>query len=262
MYAAFTRTAFQTQFAYRSQVWAGLFGQLMYIFAKISIWLSVYGGTHAVAGITLADMVTYALVAGTVTAAWPHHDLINAIDRSIRTGDVAVYLLKPLRYPLYLFATECGNLAFRLATVVAPSVAIIAAIYGMLPPASPFHGAMFIAFWLLSFVILFLLSCAAGLLAFWLMTAFSIDWMLGGILSILSGTFIPLWFFPPAIGRIIGDLPFAYVGYYPTAVYLGKLDISATWTTLAVGVGWACVLTGAVAWLWARAARRLVVQGG
>ena len=44
MYAAFTRTAFQTQFAYRSQVWAGLFGQLMYIFAKISIWLSVYGG--------------------------------------------------------------------------------------------------------------------------------------------------------------------------------------------------------------------------
>jgi viologen exporter family transport system permease protein len=262
MYAAFARSAFQTQFAYRGQVWAGFFGQLILVFAKVAIWTSVYAGLSVVDGITLADMVTYALIAGTVSAAWPYHDLLNAVGRSIRTGDVAIYLLKPLRYPLYLFATECGNLSFRLITVVVPTVAIVAGIYGMLPPASLFHGVMFAAFWLLSFLLLFLMACAAGLIAFWLMTAFSLDWMLGGILSILSGTFIPLWFFPPTIAAVVSYLPFAFVGYYPTAVYLGKLDIFATLGMFAIGIGWAAVLAGIVALLWARAARRLIVQGG
>ena len=262
MYRAFAFSAFQTQFAYRSQVWAGLFGQFILVFAKVAIWQSVYGGAATVDGISLADMVTYALIGGSVYAAWPFHELLYAIGRSIKTGDVAVYLLKPLRYPLYLFATECGNLAFRLLVVVVPTVAVIAAMYGMLPPASLFHGVMFVVFWGLAFVILFLMAAACGLVAFWLMTAFSLDWFLGGVLSILSGSFIPLWFFPPTLAAIIGYLPFAYVAYFPMAVYLGKLDTGATLVAFAIGVGWAALLAIAVAALWARAARRLVVQGG
>lgn len=262
VYAAFVRTAFQAQFAYRSQVWAGLFGELMYVFAKVAIWTSVYGGTTTVDGVTLADMITYALIGGTVMAAWPQRDLIYAIGDSIRTGDIAVYLLKPLRYPLYLFANECGHLAFRVLAVVVPTVAVIAAIYGIQPPASLFDGGMFVVFWLLSFVLLFLMACTGGLVAFWLMTAFSIDWMLGGILSILSGTFIPLWFFPPGVAAVIRYLPFAYVGYQPMAVYLGKLTVGEVWATLAVGILWAAVLAGTVALLWSRATRRLIVQGG
>lgn len=262
MYAAFARTAFQAQFAYRSQVWAGLFGQFVTVFAKVAIWRSVYGGATSIDGITLADMVTYALIGGSVHAAWPYHDLLNAVSRSIKTGDVAVYLLKPLRYPLYLFANECGNLAFRLPVVVMPTVAVIAAMYGMLPPASLFHGVMFVAFWGLAFLLVFLMACACGLIAFWLMTAFSLDWFLGGILSILSGSLIPLWFFPPAVAAVVGILPFAYIAYFPMAVYLGKLDTGATLVTFAIGFGWAALLAIAVAALWARAARRLVVQGG
>jgi len=46
------------------------------------------------------------------------------------------------------------------------------------------------------------------------------------------------------------------------AVYLGKLDPSATLGTLGVGVGWIVVLTGCVVVLWSRAQYRIVVHGG
>jgi ABC-2 type transport system permease protein len=262
MYFAFAQSAFQTRLAYRGQVWANLFSRLIQVFAYIAIWMAVYQSTTSVEGVTLPDMVTYAVIGGAVMTAWEWRSLLNTVGNSVSSGDVAVYLLKPLRYPLYLFATECGNLIFKLAVVVAPVVIVAALTYGMLPPASLFHGLMFVVFWALSFVILFLLATLCGLLAFWLLTAFSLEWLLQGILTLLSGTAIPLWFFPRPLAAVAEFLPFAWVAYHPIAVYLGKTPFLETWIFLGVGLGWAALLAVAVALLWRKAALRITVQGG
>lgn len=262
MYLAFASSAFQTQLAYRGQVWASLFGSMVHVFAWIAIWMSVYGSVVSVDGVTLPQMVTYALIGGPVLSAWQWRRLLNIVGNSVTSGDVAVYLLKPLHYPLYLFSTECGNLGYRLAVVGAPVLLLVALIYGMLPPASLFHGLMFVAFWALSFVIMFLLATLCGLLAFWLLTAFSLEWVLQGILSLLSGTAIPLWFFPGPVAAVVELLPFAWIGYHPIAVYLGKTSVAETWLYLGLGLGWAVLLTAAVGALWSRAALRITVQGG
>jgi ABC-2 type transport system permease protein len=262
MYPAFAQSAFQTQLAYRSQVWAGLFGELILVFAKIAIWNSIFASRASADGVTLPDMITYAIISGTVVAAWDWERLVHDVGTSIRTGDVAIYLLKPLRYPLFLFASACGGLAFRLLTIVIPTVVIIALVYGIEPPASVLDGALFIVFWVLSFLLLFAMAAIAGLLAFWLLTVFSLQWMLIALLSFLSGAFVPLWFFPAWLAAIVKLSPFPYVGYYPTAIYLGKIGAAELPVVLAIGVFWLLVLGGAVAFLWTRAANRLIVQGG
>jgi ABC-2 type transport system permease protein len=262
MYAAFTISAFQTQLAYRSQVWTSAFGELVHVFARVAIWMSVYTGVSSVSGVALPEMITYAILSGTVTAAWRYASLINTIGKSLKTGDVAIYLLKPLHYPLYLFATESGNLAYRLLVVVVPVVTIVALIYGIRPPASLIHGLMFVAYWAMSFVILFLIAALFGLIAFWLLTAFSLEWLLQGILSVLSGGFVPLWFFPEPLGMIARHLPFAWIGYYPTAVYLGKLSFAECWGYFGIGMLWVVLLTISVILLWRRASLRLIIQGG
>jgi ABC-2 type transport system permease protein len=262
MYTAFAQSAFQSQLAYRGQVWASLFGSLVHVFAWIAIWISVYGDARTVDDVTLPQMVTYALIGGTVLSAWQWRRLLNLVGNSVTSGDVAVYLLKPLHYPLYLFATECGNLAYRLVVVGAPVVLVVALVYGMAPPASLFHGLMFIPFWALSFVIMFLLAALCGLIAFWLLTAFSLEWLLQGLLSLLSGTAIPLWLFPGPVAAVVTLLPFAWIGYHPIAVYLGKTSVTQTWVYLGAGLAWAVLLTAAVALLWRKAALRIVVQGG
>lgn len=262
MYAAVAAQAFQAQLAYRGQVWAHIFGQLIQVFFKIAIWIAVYRGVTAVDGVSLPEMITYAVLAGTVLSAWEWGRLIQGLDVAISKGDIAVFLLRPLRYPLYLLATECGNLLFRLVAVVLPIVLSVGYGYGLLPPASATHALLFLPFWLLSFLLLFLLSLLFGLSAFWLMTAFSLEWTLQALITLLGGTFIPLWFFPEPFGAAVGWLPFAWIGFYPAAVWLGTLEVGPALLHLAAGVGWAVLLALAAGVLWRRAARQITVQGG
>jgi len=262
MYLSIAARAFQSRLAYRSQVWASFFGQTIQILARIAIWTAAYAGTASVEGVSLDDMVTYSILAGTVLAAWYYEALIQDIGTSVKTGDVAVFLLKPIRYPLYLFSSAFGEFAFRITAVVLPVVIVISFIYGLQPPASLFHGLMFASFWLLSFIILFELAATCGLLSFWLLTSFSLTYFLQGVIALFSGSLVPLWFFPPAFEAVARLLPFAWIAYYPVAVYLGQLGVEETLLFFAFGLGWAGLLALGIAMLWARASMRLIVQGG
>lgn len=262
MYLAFAASAFQTKLAYRGQVWAQIFGKLVRAFARVAIWMSVYGTVVSVDGVSLNEMITYAIVGGTMVAGWEWQRHLNNIGDQIKSGDVAVFLIKPLRYPLMLFASECGNFAVRILTVMAPTIVVMGLIFGLVPPASLGHGLMFFAYWLLSFLMMFMLSSAFGFVAFWMMTSFSLEWLLEGVMSILSGIFIPLWFFPDAVAGVIAHLPFAWVGFHPMAVYLGKMEMGEVMLTFVEGLGWLLILTLLVALLWRAASTRIIVQGG
>lgn len=262
-YVAFTAKTFQARLAYRNAVWAAAFGDLVFIFARIAIWISVYGAASGatVGGVSLPEAITYAVLAGPVLY-WDFSRLVNEVGESVQSGDVAVYLLKPLHYPAYLLASHFGNFVFQLLLIVLPITLIVGLTYGLVPPASLFHGLAFLAFWGLSFAMLFTLATLAGLLAFWLMTVFALEWFLMSIMTLLSGGLVPLWLFPGWLAAIAGHLPFAFVSYYPSAVYLGKLDPTQTLVYFGIGLAWLAVLLAGLAWLWSRARHRLIVQGG
>ncbi len=260
-YPAFTTTAFQARLAYRNQVWASVFGELVATFAYIAIWTAAFAGASSVAGVSLPDMITYVLLAGSLLN-WRTDRLINELGESVRTGDVTVFLLKPFQYPGFLAANHFGQYAFDQIVITLPVAIIVALTVGLLPPASLFHGLMFLPYAALSWLILFCLACLAGLLAFWLLTVFALEWFLRGIMALCSGAIVPLWFMPSQLAAALGYLPFAWVSYYPSAVYLGKLDAGQSWTHLGIGLVWLVALGSFLAWLWARARHRLVVQGG
>ena len=261
-YLAFAQSAFQTQLAYRNEVWANMFGKLVQVFARVAIWLAVYAGASSIGDVTLTQMVTYALLGGVITGAIRYELIISGIGRALQTGDVAVWLLKPVSFPLYVIVSELGRALFRLIVLVVPTVAVVALVYGMLPPASVFDGAMFVAYLLLGYAITCLASALFGLLAFWLLTSFSLEWLMQAILNLLSGSLIPFWFFPQPFGAIAEHLPFAWIVYYPAAVWLGRLEQGQALIYFAIGMGWAVLLAIAVAALWRMASTRIVVQGG
>jgi ABC-2 type transport system permease protein len=262
VYLAFAQSAVLTQFAYRNEVWANLFGKLVQVFARVAIWLAVYAGATSIADVSLQQMITYALLGGVITGAIRYETIISSIGNALKTGDVAVWLLKPVSFPLYVIATEIGRAAFRLVVLVVPTVAVVALVYGMLPPASFFDGVMFIAYLILGYAITCLLSALFGLLAFWLLTSFSLEWLMQAILNLLSGSLIPFWFFPQPFGVIAEHLPFAWIVYYPAAVWIGRFDPAQNLLYFGIGLGWAVMLGIAVAWLWSLASTRIVVQGG
>jgi ABC-2 type transport system permease protein len=97
---------------------------------------------------------------------------------------------------------------------------------------------------------------------FWVMDVLALDWFLRGMLAFFSGGLVPLWFFPDWAQGVAQHLPFAWVTFYPMAVYLGQMDIATSLLYLAFGAGWALLLAGLIAFTWRRACLRLVIQGG
>lgn len=262
VYLAFAHNAVLTQLAYRNEIWANLFGKLVQVFARVAIWIAIYAGVANLSGVSLQQMITYALLGGTVIGALRYELIVGQIGEALRTGDVAVWLLKPVSFPLYIISSELGRSAYRLVVLVLPTVVVVALVYGILPPASLFHGIMFVAYLALAYAMLSLASALFGLLAFWLLTSFSLEWLMQAILNLLSGSLIPFWFFPEPFGTISAYQPFAWVVYYPAAVWIGRLDVTATLVHFGIGLGWALLLGIAVALLWRHASRRIVVQGG
>lgn len=261
-YFAFAKSAVMTQLAYRNEVWANMFGKLVQVFARVAIWLAIYAGATSIGGVSLQQMITYALLGGIVTGAVRYEMIIGQIGRSLQTGDVAVWLLKPVSFPLYIIVSELGRAAYRLVVLVLPTVVVVALIYGMMPPASIVHGVMFVAYVALAYAIISLASALFGLVSFWLLTSFSLEWLMQAILNLLSGQFIPFWFFPEPFGTISAHLPFAWIVYYPAAVWLGRLTEIEALAYFGIGCGWAALMGLAVAWLWSKASTRVIVQGG
>ncbi len=260
-YPAFTATAFLSRMAYRNEVWSGLFGELVTTFAYIAVWTAGFAAIGSVDGVTLPEMITYVLIAGPLLN-WNTTRFIREVGGAVRTGDVTVFLLKPLHYPALLLSNQLGSYTFDLLAITLPVALIVAFTFGILPPASLEHGLLFLAYWALSWLMLFLIATCVSLLAFWILTAFALDWFLRGIMALASGGVIPLWFMPSVIANVLGYLPFAWVSYYPAAVYLGKLDLPSAMLHLFIGLGWLAALAGFVYWLWSRARHRLIVQGG
>ena len=261
-YIAFARSGFLSSLAYRNEVWANIFGKLVQVFARVAIWLAVYAGVTSVDGISITDMITYALLGGVVMGATRYDRIVRAVGTALKTGDVAVWLLKPVHYPLYLLAVEAGMSAYTFLLAVIPTIFVVALIYGMQPPAGLFHAAMFLPFCALAFLIHFLCAAIFGVLAFWLMTVFSLEWLLQSLIALLSGMLVPFWFFPEPFGAIASHQPLAWLVYYPSAVWLGRLDVGQTLLYFGLGLVWTALLAAALALLWRSASSRITVQGG
>jgi len=259
-YVKFTAKAFSKQLAYRSEVWLRLIGNFVTVLIQVEIWRAVIG-SERIEGVTLEQMITYSII-NTLLLALLLHGISGKVDESLKSGSIASELIKPISYPLFLLFDGLGNTLYQLVFTVAPSLLIASLYFGMMPPASWTHLFAFLLALLLALLISFLLGYLISLLAFWFMNHFALSWMLGGFITIFSGAFLPIWFFPSSWITVANLLPFQYMGYVPAAIYLGNITTQELWQVIAVGLGWIAGLLILVQWLWTRAVKRLVLQGG
>jgi ABC-2 type transport system permease protein len=260
MYCAFFVKSFKKNLAYRSQVWLRIIGNIVAIFVQVAIWSALLGSGSA-SGISFHDMVTYTIL-NTMVAAVLMNGLFHEADERVRTGNIAIDLLRPLYYPLCLFADQLGKSAFHFFFAVIPTLLVTSLLFGFTAPASPWDMLAFIVAVVVALAISFALGYLVALLAFWFLTTLHFEWAMIGLITVFSGSFLPLWFFPPGWLEMAQALPFQFLGFVPAAIYMGKLPAGDVWPTLSLGVVWTLLLLGLTGWIWSASLRRLVVQGG
>jgi ABC-2 type transport system permease protein len=267
-YLAILAARLRTLLQYRGAALGGVGTQLFFGLVRIMILEGFYRSTTRPMTFTFAQAVGYVWL-GQATFAMQPYNLDRDVRAMVRTGSVAYELLRPVDlYGLWY----CRNLGWRTGPMllrIVPMVALAAALpllglraWGLGPPPSLAAAVM----WLLTMAGALAVSCAVTTLMsislLWTISGEGIAILVSSLVTLLSGMVIPLPLFPEWAQPALRVLPFAALMDLPARVYTGDVAASAAWWVLLHQALWTAALALAGRALLARAARRLVVQGG
>ena len=255
------RIRFLTMLAYRLNYFSGVLTYIVYTGGYYFLWNAVYANRTTLGGMTAGAMTTY-LAVSWMTRSFYFNNLDREIADEIKSGAVAIQLIRPYNYLAGKLVSALGEGLFRLLFWMIPGMAVAAFLFPVeLPTSAATYGLWALA-GLMAFFVNALLNAVFGLFTFFLHNAQGLRWAKGLATDLLSGLFLPLHFYPDWLQVVVRWLPFQTISYLPNMIFTGSLRGQDAWAAIGLQAAWIAGL-GALTWrLWHRARRYLVVQGG
>jgi len=231
---------------------------VLYVFMRL--WSVVYegAGEERLAGLTQTQMLWYLVATESIVLAMPR--LWYEVDQDVRTGALAVQLVRPLSYAATHFGRSMGERLVRFAMNLTMG-SIVATLFAGPLEFSVTGIAMFLLVLPMAFVIDFFGALLVGLCAFWLEGTQGIALIYSRVMMLLGGLMVPLELYPDAVQPVLRALPFAAILHAP-----GRMLVAPSLELFlqCLGVQAACVIVYglAVFVLHTYALRRLFVNGG
>ena len=234
------------------------------LLATIYLWRTIYRGQPgAVAGYSLAGMISYYLmvtIVDTLTAVTEDDWQIAA---DIKDGNISQFLLKPINYLAYrLCLFFSGRLIFTVVSLLPVGIFIFCWRQYFVGPAGGMALGCFLLSTFLTGLLQFFMSFTMALLAFWLLEVSTIIFILFAFEYIAGGHLFPLNILPHGIAMALNFTPFPYLLYFPVSVYLGQTSGAELWRGLAIQAGWVIFFYFVARWVWQRGIRTYTAVGG
>jgi ABC-2 type transport system permease protein len=228
-----------------------------------SLWDGLYAHTGTTAGLDRDQAVTYAVLA-VLAARLRELDQFAGRDTVIQHmhyGTIVYWYLRPLPPQRYYALRALGEQLYGLAWALGGyTVCLVAGVVE--PPESAAVAGVFALSLLLGQWVLYYVMLVLDQLCFFTIRNNSAMLILIFAQNLLSGVYAPLWFFPDWFITLSGFLPFQATLSVPLSIYIGRIGLSDAAVQLAVQAAWVVVLALFTRWVWRRAARRVISQGG
>lgn len=251
----------QEKLVYRFDLIIGLVRVFILALVFRQLWIVLYGGREAYAGVTLNQTLTYVIMSIAVMPLFPNSLILEVNDR-IRSGNILFDITRPMYYGnLLLFQTMGQSLAI-LITSSLPLFALAWLLLRLALPASVVVWLAFLVSLILGFFIAFLLDFIASLLGFWMTEISGVRFAKWNITDLLGGRYIPLWVFPFPLKQIALCLPFRGISYTPLSILVEEVSLREVPIELGFQIVWIVLLTCLGRLLYAAVVKKLAVQGG
>ncbi len=247
--------------AYRFEVFTSIAGQLILMTSTLFIWRTAFRGDLTVEGLALPQMLVYAVISallGIVLTA----GVADTIRDRVMQGQISTDLLRPVEPMLLWLAEDVGQSISSLLTKGLPVLVCGYLMAGTLLPASLEAFLFFLPACVLAYLILWLLTALVAMTAFWTVELGQLNMVKNALVGILSGSFVPLWFFPEWFSRICDWLPFVYTYQGSLGIFIGKTTGLDALRILGLQAFWVVLLSGLLLVIWSRARRKVLIQGG
>jgi ABC-2 type transport system permease protein len=227
----------------------------------VFFWKAAYSNTNFVSAAALSEMIQYSIVS-TFISSFFSPTVEGSMRSNVRKGNVAVDFLKPISIMGMYFAQDIGCIIGNFFQKFIPIFIFASIFFGPPLPSSFENFVLSIISTALGFLILWFIDAIFGLFYFWVIDLGPIGVIKSLIIDFLSGSFIPLWFFPSQVAAVMKYFPFMYIYQSPISIYIGKTTASQALFILLIQVFWVAVLFLCCYLLQKKAFKNVVVQGG
>jgi ABC-2 type transport system permease protein len=265
-YLPFTRGDIESAMEYRMSFVIWFLMDVLYVVIAYFTWRAVFNSSESdtIEGFTFVTMVAYLFIQRIVfslTFIQPHWYITD----DIKSGSIAMQLIKPINYQIKLFFQGLGTIVINLMFFVGPMLVLFVIANYALDlgfTVNLYTLVIFMISIILALFINFLVSYSFGLLVFFTIGGFGIWQLKQGVEMLFSGALIPLVFFPLWFQRVADFLPFSKVIYVPTQILLGNIPSNEVFGVLTNQLMWVGIMFVTSAFFWRKTFKKVVIMGG
>lgn len=260
-YLTIIKGSFLVGLAYRSGFIFTILNNLAYMGIAYFLWQSIYQGREILKGLTFNQTFLYITVASSLIVLlknWADWE----ISYQITEGSIIMSLIKPIKFQWLIMSQSAGFSLVNLVSISIPSILFLIFVFRI-----PINIGVGFLFFPLAIVFSFLLNNTfdyiIGLTSFYTESIWGISSTKEIIITFLSGSLIPLQFFPETLQTILKFLPFQAMYYLPLMMLIEPdQQISTYLAMLGIQIFWVLVIFLVARLFYKRAIKVLRVSGG
>jgi ABC-2 type transport system permease protein len=253
------RYGFRRHATYRAAAFAGAFTNTIFGVLRAYVLIALWSARPGLGGYDVTDAVTFCFLTQAFIGPMQVFGGGLELSQRVRTGDVALDLVRPASLQMWSLADDLGRAAFLFLARSVPPTVVGAAVFGINVPVDPVTWAAFLVSVTLGIVVSFGLRYLVALSACWIVDERGVQSMSLVMTTFFSGMMLPLAIFPGWLGTLAQALPWAAMVQVPADVFLGK---TAPLGALAFQALWVAVVLAAGALATRSARRKVVIHGG
>jgi len=235
------RICLEERLVYRGDFALGTLMRFLPIVTQIFLWTAVIAATSvgSIGGYSLDDIVAYYLLTMLARAFSSMPGLASGIAQQVRDGEIKKFLIQPIDLIGFLLLARIAHKLVYYVIAAGPFAFVYYLCRGYFPGwPEPGVFAAFLLSLVMAFLLGFFLEATMGLLSFWFLEVTSLLFVYMLFTFFFSGHMFPLEFLPEPWGTVVDFMPFKYMAYFPTAIFLGKVQGPEIGQGLVIQAGW------------------------
>jgi ABC-2 type transport system permease protein len=241
------RIALEERLVYRGDFALGTLMRFLPIVTQIFLWWAIFetvgdGDREKgnIVGYTFQNMVAYYLLTMVSRAFSSMPGLASGIALQIRNGEIKKFLVQPVDLIGFTLLSRLAHKLAYYSVATLPFVFVFFLCRGYFADGLPDGPvlAAYLASLVMGFVLGYFLELTIGLIGFWFLEVSSLLFLYMLLSFFLSGHMFPLDMLPEPWNSLVDMLPLKYLAYFPSAVFLGKVQSGELVRGLAIEAIW------------------------
>lgn len=246
---------------YKFDVYGNILMQSIIMLASSFFWKALYADKGSVQSVNADSMMVYTVVSSMISVV-----LLTNVERRITTsvskGTIAIDMMRPVDIYKIFFAEDLAGTTALIFQNLIPVFVIGSILIGVPVPASLFGFVLFLCSLFMAYWINWLMAVTFGMLSFQVINMDALIQVKKHLIRLLSGSIIPLWFFPDTLRAVLECLPFAYLYQLPLNLYIGKYDTGYLAKAFSIQALWLCIFAVLFMVCRKKAENKIMIQGG